>query len=328
MSARQARLDTDDQIAAVALPQAQPHRKPWLLYTIALAGVAVGALGVVFGLRGADDRAVSPAPPAVTDTLVPATRPAATATGTAAVAVAAPAAVSKVELHLDANVPGAHVTFRGRVHDAPAALEVNESDIVELVEVAAPGYKIQRYWLTFDRPTHLTARMIKGDGLNEATEDQTLIALGEMAEPVAEPVSASAAAPAAPPRRVTIKLPPRRKIGRAAVTPLVVPAPAGDALSSTEPAPSVATPTEGVLVGPAPAPAGIDATTGVAAAPAVPAAAGSGATGAGSAGEGAAGAEPDGGAGGGAAPPVGDSLRPAAPAMPANPIDAHPTPIH
>jgi hypothetical protein len=57
------------------------------------------------------------------------------------------------------------------------------SDVVELVEVSATGYKTVRYWLTFDRETHLHAHLEKGTGSVEATEEQTLVALGELASP-------------------------------------------------------------------------------------------------------------------------------------------------
>jgi glycerol-3-phosphate dehydrogenase len=37
------------------------------------------------------------------------------------------------------------------------------------------GYKTVRYWLTFDRPTTLNARLVKGSGLEEASEEATLV---------------------------------------------------------------------------------------------------------------------------------------------------------
>ena len=39
-------------------------------------------------------------------------------------------------------------------------MEINSTDVVELVEFSAPGYKTTRYWLTFDRPTYLTAHLV------------------------------------------------------------------------------------------------------------------------------------------------------------------------
>jgi hypothetical protein len=82
-------------------------------------------------------------------------------------------------VQLDADVPGARVTFRRRLSAVPTTMQLTASDIVELVEVSAPGYKTIRYWLTLDRPTALKAHLAKGDGLVEATDLETSTALGE-----------------------------------------------------------------------------------------------------------------------------------------------------
>jgi len=107
--------------------------------------------------------------------------------------------------------------------------EIAASEIVELVEVSAPGYKTERYWLTLDRATHLVAHPAKGTGLDEASEEATLIALGEMAAPT--PAIAVAIAPkqeikkvvertvARPEPVVEARLAPR-KIGHAAEAPI------------------------------------------------------------------------------------------------------------
>ncbi|HET9623203.1 MAG TPA: serine/threonine-protein kinase, partial [Kofleriaceae bacterium] len=211
------RLDTDDQMAAVALPNAPSARRSWLLYGVAGIGVAVGVAGFVIGTRGNEEpRAAISAPvPA------PAPEPAAVAPPPAQVAIPTPPPASKVEVRVEANVPAAHVTFRRRILDLPATLEINESDIVEVVEVFATGYKTERYWLTFDRPTHLTAKLVKGEGLAEATETETLVALGEVADPT--PPAAEPAAPVpvatAPARKAPAKLVSRRRIGRGAAPP-------------------------------------------------------------------------------------------------------------
>jgi hypothetical protein len=86
-------------------------------------------------------------------------------------------APGKVSVELGADVPDAHVTFRHRVAPTPSKLELGMSDVAEVVEVGAIGYKTTRYWLTFDRPTHLTAHLERGDGMVEATDAQTAAAL-------------------------------------------------------------------------------------------------------------------------------------------------------
>ncbi len=172
------------------MKHAPAANKPWLLYGLAGVGLLMGGVGLIFGLRsgGGSEQAMVTPPPA------PAPLPA------TAVPPAEPKAPSKVQISLDANTPDARVTFRRRVAPTPVAMQVTTSDVVELVEVSAPGFKTMRYWLTFDRPTHLTAHLAKGNGLAEATEEQTLIALGELStpeltKPVATPAVAVAVAP-------------------------------------------------------------------------------------------------------------------------------------
>jgi hypothetical protein len=92
-----------------------------------------------------------------------------------------------VHIQLDADAPNARVVFRRHVTPAPVATEVTPSNAIELVEVSAPGHKTMRYWVTFDRPTHLKAHLVKGTGMEEATQEQTLAALGETPEPAAAP---------------------------------------------------------------------------------------------------------------------------------------------
>jgi hypothetical protein len=130
---------------------------------------------LLFGLRNSGEKQVAtsaPVTPVATPAPAAATQPAPRET-----------APSKVMVALNANAPNARVTFRRRVSAAPSTMQITPSDIVELVEVSAPGYKTVRYWLTFDRPTTLDAKLKKGSGMEEATEEATLIALGELAAP-------------------------------------------------------------------------------------------------------------------------------------------------
>lgn len=174
----------DTAVSIAQLPPVAPTpKKAWMMYGIAAAGLLVGGAGFAMAMRSgkiAESSTVQPAPAPAVATQAPAAREV--------------APQKKVEVHIEANVPNARVTFRRRVSAAPATMQIGSSDIVELVEVSAPGYKTTRYWLTFDRPTRLTAKLAKGTGLEEASEEATLIALGEVA-PAAE-VAAPAAAPA------------------------------------------------------------------------------------------------------------------------------------
>ncbi len=176
-------LDTPMQQVALPPP---PARRNVAMYGVAAAGILLGAAGLVFALKSGGSTTTVAAPaPAVTATLPGAATPAPREE------VAPP---SKVSVALNANVPNARVTFRRRVAPAPTTMQITPSDIVELVEVSAPGYKTVRYWLTFDRPTSLNARLVKGTGMVEASEEATLVALGELAAP-AEPAVAMTVAP-------------------------------------------------------------------------------------------------------------------------------------
>jgi serine/threonine-protein kinase len=179
-------LDTPIAMGQIALPAPPPAKRPYALYGIAGGGILIGLIGLVVGLRGGSDPPPAPAPVVQVQS--------------APAATTAPAAPEKIEVNLDADVPNARVVFRRRVQEAPAKLEINATDVVELVEVSAPGYKTVRYWLTFDRPTYLKAHLVKGTGNVEATEEETLVALGEviMVKGKAPTVAAAEHAPAAP----------------------------------------------------------------------------------------------------------------------------------
>ncbi len=222
------RHSADPTIQPIALTMPPPGKKTWALYGIAGAGLLVGAFGLMLGMRSGNtaDMVANTPPPPTTPPPAAATQPTAT----------------KIAVQVESNVPDARVTFRRRLSAAPTTMQIAASDIVELVEVSAPGYKTMRYWLTFDRPTNLKATLIKGDGLVEASEEQTLVALGELtapstgaAKPAAAPVVVAAAAPTmktgvasvtgAPTIERTVVAPtetqpvddqPRRKIGKGA----------------------------------------------------------------------------------------------------------------
>ena len=242
--------DTSDALATVALP-APPMKRPFVLYGMAAMGLVLGAGGLLFGLRKGDSQQVAtPAPAPVT---APAPLPAAATTPAPKTEVAP----TKIAVNLHANAANARVTFRRRVSTAPSTIQIAPSEIVELVEVSAPGYKTMRYWLTFDRPTTLNAKLTEGSGMEEATEEATLVALGELTAPT-EVAAAAVAKPDAAGRadaKVASKVAvvektvetntTPRKIGRkgdvtevvaaAATEPALVPALAPVAEASAEP---------------------------------------------------------------------------------------------
>jgi serine/threonine protein kinase len=193
--------------AASLLP---PNKRRWPPIAIAGGGLAVGLLGLAFALHsGGPADSAAPAPIHTE----PIKRP--------SPPLAAPDRVpDKVPISLDADVPNARVTFRRRVLAAPTTTKVMPNDVVELVEVSAPGYRTVRYWLTFDRPTQLVARLAKGSGSVEATEEETLIALGEISAPTAADAPSNATARAA----VTARTAPGRSEGTHVAMPANRPA--------------------------------------------------------------------------------------------------------
>jgi serine/threonine-protein kinase len=220
---------TPTAMGQVSLPPHPPVKRPYALYGVAGAGILMGMIGLVVGLRGGKDEAAHAQPPVVVQTAPAAAAP-------------APAAAqpTKIDVSLDADVTGARVVFRRRVHEAPAKMVINATDVVELVEVAAPGYKTTRYWLTFDRPTYLKAHLVRGSGSIEATEEETLVALGEV---IMVTGTAPAAQPAQPAIAATTQpAPASAQPAKVVDKTLVAAAPTTPTPAAKMPAPPAATP--------------------------------------------------------------------------------------
>jgi len=150
-------------VATVSLPPV-PARKLYTSYAAAGVGLVIGVIGLVVGLSKHEkaDAAKVPEPKPVVAAVQPAAK-----------------TIENVLVQIDADVANAHVTFRRRNLAAPTSLQLHTTDVLEFVEVTAPGYKTARYWITLDRPTHLRAHLVKGTGIAEASEQDTLVALGE-----------------------------------------------------------------------------------------------------------------------------------------------------
>lgn len=173
----------DTTLQAVTLPAVVERKvRPRTMYAVGGAGLLVGVLGLLIGLRGGSNEASEPQV---------ATTQTAPAPGAATPAPQTPNE-GKVAVNVRSNAPNARVTFRRRSMLAPAKLQLGASDIVELVEVSAPGYKSMRYWITFDRATNLYAQLAPGNGFVEASEEETLVALGEIAPSAPTPAVAVA----------------------------------------------------------------------------------------------------------------------------------------
>jgi TonB family protein len=198
------RVPTPSPSSTPTLVTVRPPSRSRVALAATFAALAVGGAGLWFALDRGTDRAPA------SSRSVGASAP---ETGSLGAAGATVDRAAPIEIAVSADRADARVTFRRRVTPAPMAIDASPADMVELVEVSAPGFKTVRYWITFDRPTHLHARLVQGSGLIEATELETLIALGETEQPVVAPVAAKTAAPERQ-RRAQ-----RRSIGRDAASP-------------------------------------------------------------------------------------------------------------
>ncbi len=228
-------------------PVPAPAKRPVGLYAVAVAGVLVGIIGLVIGMRGGDAPAPTPVAPVATP-MGGSSAPPSPPPSSPVAPVKAPEAPRTVEVQLAANVEDAKVSFRHRTVKLPTTLLLAPNTIIEMVEVSAPDRKTVRYWLTLDRATSLRAKLPKGSGVVEATDEQTLVALGELDEsmlvaevkPEKEPPRAHARSRTG--RRVgrSATEEPTPEVGSAAIDPdpgsaEPVPSPAPDAGSAAPP---------------------------------------------------------------------------------------------
>ncbi len=225
----------------VQLPPAPAAKRPLALYGLAGAGLLVGVIGIVMGMSR---EARAPAPVEAGSVAGRAVQPETTIE-------TRPVTMRTIDLVLEANAVGGKVSFRRRVVATPTTLQLAPNTIVEMVEVSAPGRKTMRYWLTLDRPTKLLARLPEGKGVLEATDDEILVALGEMAdpEPVAVATSSTKREGDAEKRRAHARARTKRRVGRSAgAEPAPGPSDAPEAPaelgSSNELAPPTPAPTE------------------------------------------------------------------------------------
>ena len=136
-----------------------------LFVSLALALASVGGVAFLL-LRPPHSTEPAPAAPAAQVAVAPPPAP-------------PPAAQpGPVHLRVSSSTPQARVTLRGRTHLLPFAEDVKPGSTPEIVEMTAPGREGRRFWVTFDHPIALAAELPAGHGVLEATEEETVIALG------------------------------------------------------------------------------------------------------------------------------------------------------
>jgi eukaryotic-like serine/threonine-protein kinase len=240
-------IDTPLPLAAESRPAVPPPARGSSLRTPLIglgAGLVIGAAIYAFAARSnapdaskvaasapAPAPAPAPPPPAVVEPVVP---------DTVAIAVVS-------------SAPGAKVVYRGESFDLPIALEIDRGEHPELIEVTAPTFQGRRYWVTFDKPRRIVAKLKAGRGVVEATPAETQIALGEEVDP--EPPTIVPAEPTAPPiLRATRKPAPRPVATAATAAPAPAPEPAATGTPPAVVAMPAPAPTPATSAVPAPTP--------------------------------------------------------------------------
>jgi hypothetical protein len=193
------RISTEIEVAPRALAptstsQPAARRSPRMIWIAGAAGGAVLGIVAIVVIAGGDK--TKPAPQR-TPAAEPAPAPAAAATE--------PAQPSSVELLVRTDAPDGRFTLRRRSYRAGERITVTAGDVAEVIEVSAAGRKTRRFWLTLDRSATLQANLPAGRGTIEATEGETLVALGEATAPQlgTQAPRVAAATPATATRQVT-----------------------------------------------------------------------------------------------------------------------------
>ncbi len=94
-----------------------------------------------------------------------------------------------VDLLVQCVAPNAKLLFRGENLTLPYHGEVPSSKSPDLLEVSAPGFQGRRFWVKLDRARSFTITLPQGSGAEDATYEETQIAMGASrgVEPEAPP---------------------------------------------------------------------------------------------------------------------------------------------
>jgi TonB family protein len=155
-----------------------------------IVGAAItGATVFAISRKSSDTQSAPPIASATipTPTTVPPVTPpiAAPPIEVAVAPVVVPPKNDKVRVALMTNTPGTALTMRGRTYrDAKFETQVAPGSEPELIEISAPKHVTRRYWITLSRDAVITTNLNKGAGVEEATAEQTVVALGDA--PLAE----------------------------------------------------------------------------------------------------------------------------------------------
>ncbi len=144
-------------LATVALPTPMPRRRKsdYRMPGLVAAAAVVGLSGWIYGFTRSSSPATAASP-----------------------ASTAPASVT---LRVVVDAPQARLTFRHREEAATSAQTVTSNNVLELIEVSAPGRSSIRYWIKLDRALTLVADLPVGNGVIDATDAQTSAALSKAA---------------------------------------------------------------------------------------------------------------------------------------------------
>ena len=90
-----------------------------------------------------------------------------------------PPASPPVDLLVQSVAPSAKLQFRGQTLTLPYHGEVAPSKTPELLEISASGFQGRRFWVKLDRARSFTIALPQGSGSEDATYEETLVAMEE-----------------------------------------------------------------------------------------------------------------------------------------------------
>ena len=102
-----------------------------------------------------------------------------------------------MDLLVQSVAPNAKLQFRGESITLPFHGEVASSKSPEVLEVSAAGFQGRRFWVKLDRARSFTVALPQGSGSDDATYEETLVAMGaaRAVEPEAPPPALAPAPP-------------------------------------------------------------------------------------------------------------------------------------
>ncbi|MFI5297800.1 MAG: hypothetical protein ACHREM_06835, partial [Polyangiales bacterium] len=175
-------------------PRAHVSGRRRAIAGVALAVIAIGTVAAIARLRA-----------------VP--------SGASALEKSASAPIPSIRVELQANAPAASAMLAGIVLKLPATVSVASSRAPMLITVSAPGCETRVYRVAPDHDFALVSSLPIGAGAREASRDETAIALGLAAAPIASVRAAESASASVTSASVVAQAKPRAPAPAITATP-------------------------------------------------------------------------------------------------------------